>query len=66
MFVLLMTPENDWNYAGDNVALGDAKTAIAWWRPRGSATYRVVYGDLEVLDVPAEELPALDGGGAEE
>ncbi|MFH1616127.1 MAG: hypothetical protein ABIG61_13705 [Planctomycetota bacterium] len=57
-FVMMMKPENDWHYAGDGVELGDADTAICWYRPQGSQTYRVIYGDLSfVKDVAPEDLP---------
>lgn len=46
-----------WHYQGKGVRLGDAATAICWYRPAGAADYRVVYGDLSVRDVPAEKLP---------
>jgi hypothetical protein len=53
----MMRPENDWYYAGRGVALGDADTAICWYRPQGSETYRAIYGDLSVKDMAAENLP---------
>ena len=56
-FVMMMRPENDWHYAGKNAKLGNADTAICWYRPQGSQTYRVIYGDLSVKDVAAENLP---------
>ena len=34
-----------------------ADKAIFWYRPRGSKTYRVIYGDLHVADVAPENLP---------
>ena len=49
--------ESDWHYAGKGVKLGDADTAIFWYRPEGSETYRVIYGDLSVKDVAPENLP---------
>jgi hypothetical protein len=56
-FVIMMKPENDWHYAGKSVELGDADTAICWYRPDGSETYRVIYGDLSVKNVAPENLP---------
>ena len=47
----------DWHYAGAGVKLGDADTAIFWYQPQGSATYRVIYGDLIVKDVAEADLP---------
>ncbi len=48
---------SDFHYAGGGVKLGDADKPIAWWLPKGSETYRVIYGDLRVEDVSAENLP---------
>ncbi|MBA7688505.1 hypothetical protein ES703_96988 [subsurface metagenome] len=47
----------DQHYAGKGVKLGDADKAIFWYRPEGSETYRVIYGDLSVKDVAQENLP---------
>ncbi len=57
MFLLKMSPDSNWRYAGENVRFGDAGTAIFWYRPEGSQTYRVIYGDLSVQDVAPENLP---------
>lgn len=46
-----------WHYAGKGVKLGDGRKAIFWYRPKGSQTYRVVYGDLSVKDIAPENLP---------
>jgi len=56
-FVEALTPGSDWHYAGADVRFGDAETAIFWYRPEGSITYRVIYGDLSVKDVSEENLP---------
>ncbi len=47
----------DKHYAGNGVKLGEADKAIFWYRPDGSQTYRVIYGDLTVKDVSPENLP---------
>ncbi len=54
---MLETQGGEWHYAGARVKLGDADTPIFWYQPQGSATYRVIYGDLSVKDVEAENLP---------
>ena len=46
-----------WHYAGKGVKFGDANTPVFWYRPEGSKTYRVIYGDLSVKDVAPENLP---------
>ncbi len=30
---------------------------VCWYRPKGSRTYRVVYGDLSVKEIEPEDLP---------
>ena len=47
----------DKHYAGSGVKLGEADKAVFWYLPEGSATYRVIYGDLNVKDVAPENLP---------
>jgi hypothetical protein len=39
------------------VKLGDAGKIIFWYQPEGETKYRVVYGDLHVGDVSADQLP---------
>jgi hypothetical protein len=46
-----------WHYAGSGVKLGDAGKAVFWYQPKGSASYRVIYGDLSVKDVAPADLP---------
>ena len=50
----------DWQYVGSGVKLGEADKAIFWYQPRGSETYRVIYGDLSVEDAKADELPSSE------
>jgi len=57
MFVMKMTPENDFHYAGQGVSLGDAQTPICWYKPTGAQNYHVIYGDLSVRDVAPQDLP---------
>jgi outer membrane lipoprotein-sorting protein len=54
---IIDTRGDDWHYAGSGVKLGDASKAIFWYLPKGSQTYRVIYGDLTVKDVKPEDLP---------
>ncbi|MHC4630476.1 MAG: zf-HC2 domain-containing protein [Planctomycetota bacterium] len=54
---ILETEGGDWHYAGQGVKLGDTGKAIFWYRPQGSETYRVIYGDLSVKDVAQKNLP---------
>jgi hypothetical protein len=54
---MLENQGGQWHYAGAGVKLGDADTAIFWYQPQGSDTYRVIYGDLSVKDAAPEDLP---------
>ncbi|MBN1362659.1 MAG: hypothetical protein JW993_18825 [Sedimentisphaerales bacterium] len=57
LFTRFFQGEGKWYYRGQGVTLGEADKAIFWYRPKGSATYRVIYGDLHVEDVARENLP---------
>lgn len=46
----------NFNYVGEGVNLNDANTPVLWWQPKGSETFRVIYGDLSVKDVAQENL----------
>ena len=50
-FLQLLESDGNYHYAGKGVKLGDADKAIFWYRPEGSVTYRVIYGDLSAKDV---------------
>jgi len=54
---MIDTQGDEWKYVGAGVTLGDASKAVFWYRPQGSATCRVIYGDLSVKDVALEDLP---------
>jgi outer membrane lipoprotein-sorting protein len=56
-FLQLLETDGKYHYAGKGVKLGDADKAIFWYRPEGSDTYRVIYGDLSVKEVSKENLP---------
>ncbi|GAH40593.1 unnamed protein product, partial [marine sediment metagenome] len=56
-FVDQVRKNGSWQYVGKGVALGDATAEVCWWRLPGSASFRVVYGDLRVKDVTPERLP---------
>jgi outer membrane lipoprotein-sorting protein len=49
--------KDDYGYRA-GVKFGDAGTAVFWYRPKGAAAFRVVYGDLHIGDVPPDRLPA--------
>jgi outer membrane lipoprotein-sorting protein len=58
-FIEQLPEGSDWQYVGEDVKLGDASKAVCWWKPVGSSTYRVVYGDLSVRDVAPKDLPPI-------
>jgi hypothetical protein len=49
----------DWHYAGKNVPLGQPRTPIAWYKPKDSPTFRVIYADLTVTDVQPADVPTV-------
>ncbi len=57
LFIRFFKGQGEWRYAGGGVKLGDADTPIFWYQPKGSSTWRVIYGDLSVKDVEPENLP---------
>jgi len=57
LFMRFFQGEGKWYYRGKGVRLGQAEIPIFWYRPRGSTTYRVIYGDLRVEDAVPDQLP---------
>jgi hypothetical protein len=57
VFYGMLKPENDVHYAGKDVNLGTPDQPIFWYKPTGSEKYRVIYADLSVKEVAAEDLP---------
>jgi len=58
-FIEHLPEGSDFQYVGEDVKFGDANTPVCWWRPPGSKTYRVVYGDLSIRDVEPGDLPEV-------
>lgn len=58
-FIERLPEGSNYQYVGEDVKLGDANTPVCWWKPQGSKTYRVVYGDLSIRDVEPSALPAV-------
>jgi hypothetical protein len=56
-FFQFLNHKGGWHYAGKDIKFGDEDTPIFWYQPKGSKTYRVIYGDLYVEDVAPENLP---------
>jgi hypothetical protein len=64
-FLHLLPKDADLHYAGRRVSRGAADKPIAWYRPSGATTYRVIYADLSVRDAATpptmpEILPEQD------
>jgi hypothetical protein len=57
LFLLDRKAEGGYGYRADDVRLGDINKVLLWYRPKGSATYRAIFGDLHASDVPADQLP---------
>ena len=49
--------EGSWRYIGKGVKLGDGERIVCWYRPKDSQGFRVVYGDLSVKSMAADDLP---------
>ncbi len=49
--------EGSWMYIGKGVKLGDGERIVCWYRPKGSQKFNVVYGDLSVKSMAADDLP---------
>jgi outer membrane lipoprotein-sorting protein len=55
MFVLQY--KGKYVYRPEGIKLGDADKMLLWYKPEGSEKYRVIYGDLHVGEVAAEQVP---------
>ena len=64
MFVQMLPADSDWHYAGGGVKLGQADVPICWWKPEGSQTYRVIFGDLSQRDLDKADLDRLTANSA--
>ncbi len=58
-FIEKLPEGSDYQYVGEDVKFGDANAPVCWWKPPGSKTYRVVYGDLSIRDVEPNDLPEI-------
>jgi outer membrane lipoprotein-sorting protein len=55
MFVLQY--KDKYVYRPEGIKLGDADKMLLWYRPEGSDEYRVIYGDLHVGTLTADQVP---------
>jgi hypothetical protein len=58
-FYMMLKPENDPHYVGGGVKLGTPDCPILWYKPTGADKYHVIYADLSVKELSAEEAQAL-------
>jgi RNA polymerase sigma factor (sigma-70 family) len=58
LFIDRMTEEGSWHYVGGGVKRGDGTRPICWYRPRGKTAFRVIFGDLSVREMTADQLPS--------
>jgi outer membrane lipoprotein-sorting protein len=59
--IFLLERKGDYGYRPEGVKLGDADRILFWFRPKGSAGYRAIFGDLHAADVTADQLPEQTG-----
>ena len=63
MFCTTLKPENDPHYQGGGVKLGTPDRPIFWYKPTGAAKYRVIFADLSVKEMTADEVKKLPAAG---
>ncbi len=56
-FAQTLRIEDNWYYAGRTVRLGEGDKPLAWWFEEDTNTWRVIYGDLHMADLPADQPP---------
>jgi outer membrane lipoprotein-sorting protein len=56
LFVGQLPDDSNWRYAGNGVKINTPDTPIFWYKPAGSENYRVIYADLTVRELPADQL----------
>jgi outer membrane lipoprotein-sorting protein len=59
MFYNMLTSANDSHYVGKDVKLGTPDRPIFWYKPTGADKYRVIYADLSVKEMTADEVKTL-------
>jgi len=48
--------EENWHASSEPVYIGETEKPLYWWRLDDSEMYRVIYGDLSIATVPAEQF----------
>lgn len=57
--VLLALPTDAWHYAGKDVKLNTPNRPILWVKQKKGGRCMVIYADLSVKEVSAEEMPKV-------
>lgn len=57
LWLARLPKDTHWRYLGENMPYGDPDQPVFWYLPTGQATYRVVYADLSIRELLAEDLP---------
>jgi hypothetical protein len=55
-FAQELKANQNWNYNSEGVKLGDSNIPLCWWKKVNSEQCRVIYADLSIADVNAEDL----------
>jgi outer membrane lipoprotein-sorting protein len=63
-FLRGLKPENDLHYVGGGVKLGTPDRPIFWYKPTGWNKYRVLYADLSIKELTADEVKKLPAAKA--
>ncbi len=58
--VFILDRKADFHYQPEGVKLGDGGKMLLWYKQKGKATYRAIFGDLHIADVPADQLPPAE------
>lgn len=58
--VFAMDQKGNTHYQPAGVKLGDAGKILLWRKVKGKETYKAIYGDLHIAEVPADQLPAAE------
>ncbi|MCE5230359.1 hypothetical protein LLG95_12310 [bacterium] len=56
--MMLQQKGGEWHYAGAGIKRGDP-SPIAWWKEKDAKSWRVIYGDLKIGDMPLEDMAKL-------
>ncbi len=58
--VIFLALARNARYVGAGVTFGQADKPVFWYKPKDSDLYHVIYGDLSVREMPADQLPTVE------